>query len=220
MNIKISNIFFIIFTCLFLIISVCYAEEAVTEPRMTTEYIVPQREIIVSPYVSYIFAKDLYAGFIDDQSGFGAGLDIRNQIYGNFGFILDAVWTNLKITELDNQLFSEEENENDLVMLFSGGFYYIILEKWKIDICYGAITAGNNIMTIFIPSVEYIIPLSQLLSVQQLLPISQFIPISVSQRFYIFAKLSYLITNDWIVDEKYEEHYTSFALTGGISVKF
>lgn len=166
------------------------------------EYIVPQREIMLTPYISYIFARDLYAGYIEDQSGFGIGITVQNQIYRNLGFVLDAMWTDLDIAESGSLLdaIDQEASNNKQVLFFSGGFYYEIINEWEIDLCYGAVTAGNNVMTIFIPSLAYIRP--------------------VSGRLYLFAKASYLLTNDWIADVKYEEHYTSFALRCGLSIKF
>lgn len=202
MNIKLTGIFLII---LFLMPSVHSAEAADKRSNIASaseSYVVPQREIMLTPYISFIFAKDLYAGYIEDQSGFGIGLNVQNQVYRNFGYVLDAMWTDLDIAESGSLLdaIDEEENSNKNVLFFTGGFYYKIINGWEIDVCYGAVTAGNNVMTIFIPSASYIR--------------------LVSPRFYLFAKASYLLTNDWLNNVKYEEHYTSFALRCGISIKF
>ena len=185
--------------CLLLITETqSFAKKRYTRSSSSTKYGIPSRAIVVSPYAGYIFAKDLYVDTVEDGSGFGGGLNIRTQIYRNFGFIIDAFVSNLDIVEVENAAY-EEEMGPKFVAIYTGGFYYAIPD-WKFDLCYGAISAGTNIMTIFVPGVEYY----------------KF----VSSRVSLFAKLSYLLTNDWFSDMEYEEHYTSFMLSGGFSVVF
>ena len=166
-------------------------------------YVVPQRMIIASPYVSVIYAKDLFQGAVEDQTGFGGGLNFRTQIYGEFGYMLDAMVTNIKVIKEDIP-GAESQKESDLVAILTGGFYYSLfchsLSDLRIDLCYGAITAGNQVMTIFVPGVEFFQ--------------------KMSNRVTLFAKLGWLITNDWIVDSEYKEKYTSFSLSAGLSVIF
>jgi hypothetical protein len=166
-------------------------------------YTVPSRMIILSPYVSYIYANNLFENTIKDQSGFGAGLNIRTQIYKDFGFMLDTLYTNLEIVKETIPGIASEQ-KSDLVAIFTGGFYYSIYyfsqANLRINLAYGAITAGDNVMTIFVPGIEYF---------EQ-----------VSDRILFFAKLSWLITNDWIVNQNYKEHYTSFSLSAGVSIIF
>ena len=163
-----------------------------------TQYRIPSRAIIISPYGGYIFAKDLYTDTVEDKSGFGGGLNIRTQVYRNFGYLFDVFVSNLDLVEEENAI-QEEDLGPKFVAIYSAGFYYTIPD-WKFDLCYGAISAGTNIMTIFIPSVEYYK--------------------YVSSRVSLFLKLSYLITNDWVSNMDYKEHYTSFMASLGLSVVF
>jgi hypothetical protein len=169
----------------------------------SSSYIVPRRMIITSPYVSYIYANDLFPNAVKDQSGWGGGLNIRVQVYQDFGFILDGLYTNLKVVN-EEVIFSGPEDESDLVAIISGGFFYSFYNNSyadiRVDLCYGAITAGNDVMTIFIPGVEAFR--------------------KVYDRLILFTKLSWLITNDWIVNQDYKEHYTSFSLSAGFSIIF
>lgn len=173
------------------------------ESDSSEPYVVPQRMIIASPYVSVIYAKDLFQGAVEDQTGFGGGLNFRTQIYGDFGYMLDAMITNIKVIK-EEIPGAESQKESDLVAIFTGGFYYSLfyhsLSDLRIDLCYGAITAGNQVMTIFVPGVEFFQ--------------------KISNRVTLFAKLGMLITNDWIVDSDYKEKYTSFSLSAGLSVIF
>jgi hypothetical protein len=166
-------------------------------------YTAPSRMIILSPYVSYIYANNLFENTIKDQSGFGAGLNIRTQIYKDFGFMLDTIYTNLEI-EKNTIPGIASEQKSDLVAIFTGGFYYSIYyfsqANLRINLSYGAIIAGDNVMTIFVPGIEYF---------EQ-----------ASDRIIYFSKLSWLITNDWIVNLDYKEHYTSFSLSAGVSIIF
>ncbi|MBN2403866.1 MAG: hypothetical protein JXN64_15935 [Spirochaetes bacterium] len=168
-----------------------------------TVYKVPPRMIIVSPYFSYIYANNLFEDTIKDGSGFGGGLNIRTQVYKEFGFLIDALYTNLEIEETNIPGVTEEE-KSDIVAIFSGGFYYSFfyhsLTDMRFDLAYGAITAGDNVMTIFIPALEFFI--------------------KASDRILLFAKLSWLIANDWFVDLDYKEHYTSFSASAGFSIIF
>jgi hypothetical protein len=167
----------------------------------SSAYSVPPRMILVSPYVSYIYANNLFENTIKDQSGFGAGLNIRFQIYKEFGFMLDGLYTNL---ETEKVTIQGAEQKSDIVAIFTGGFYYSFfshsLTDLRLDVAYGAITAGDNVMTIFIPGIE--------------------IFLKVSNRIILFTKLSWLITNDWIVNQDYTEHFTSFSLSAGLTMVF
>lgn len=183
---------------LFCLLLITEAQSAAKKSSSGNKYRIPSRAIVVSPYGGYIFAKDLYVDTVEDGSGFGGGLNIRTQIYRNFGYVIDAFVSNLDLVETENAVL-EEEMGPKFVAIYTGGFYYAIPD-WKFNLCYGAISAGTNIMTIFVPGVEYY----------------KF----VSSRVSLFAKLSYLITNDWFSDMEYEEHFTSFMLSGGLSVVF
>jgi hypothetical protein len=169
----------------------------------SSTYTVPPRMILVSPYVSYIYANNLFENTIKDQSGFGAGLNIRFQIYKEFGFMLDGLYTNLEIEKVTPSGLTEQNN-SDLVAVFAGGFYYSFffhsLTDLRLDIAYGAITAGDNVMTIFMPGIELFL--------------------KISNRITLFTKLSCLITNDWIVNQDYKEHYTSYSLSAGLTIVF
>jgi hypothetical protein len=162
-------------------------------------YTAPQREILVNPYVSFLYAKDLYADFADDQFGIGAGLMIRTQIHGGLGYFLDASYNKLDV----NSSPQTEGKGIDAAVLITGGIYYAYeaeFGRFRLDLGYGAVTAGNNAMTIFIPGVEF------------------------SKEFYnrisYTAKIGYLITNDWFTDLGLKEKYTSAALSAGIAVVF
>ena len=115
--------------------------------------------IVISPYFSYIYANNLFVNTIKDQSGFGGGLDIRTQIYGNFGYMLDVLYTNLEIVEEEVIPGITEEEKSDLVAVFTAGFYYSLyyfsFADMRIDMGYGAITAGDNVMTIFVPGLNF-----------------------------------------------------------------
>jgi hypothetical protein len=169
----------------------------------SSTYTVPPRMIIVSPYFSYIYANNLFVNTIKDQSGYGGGLNFRTQIYKDFGYTLDVLYTNLEIVKETIPGVTSEE-KSDLVAIFAGGFYYSVYYfshvDTRIDFAYGAITAGDNVMTIFIPGVEFFK--------------------KVSDRIILFTKLSWLIANDWIVNLDYKEHYTSFSISAGLSVIF
>jgi len=153
----------------------------------------PERVIDISPYGGYIYAKNLFTDRIKDKPAYAAGLDVKFQIYGNFGMLLDGMWSNLKAEK------TQETNKDYNMMVISGGFYYNIYGL-KIDMCYGAITAGPNVMTILIPGIEYSY---------------QFFP-----RFLCFVKVEGLFTNDWIIKENYKEKYTSAMVSAGFSVRF
>ncbi len=162
-------------------------------------YTVPRRAIYLTPYVSCIYAKELYNGFVEDQLGFGGGLNVRSEINSILGYFFDASYNNLKVVK--DPLVSEKGT--DSVIILTGGLYYTHKEDFgnlRLDIGYGAITAGNNTMTIFVPGIEY------------------------SKEFYnrisYAIKAGYPITNDWIVDMDLEEKYTSFSLSGGVSIIF
>ncbi len=169
----------------------------------SSSYTIPSRMIIVSPYASCIYANDLFSNTIKDQFGWGFGLNVRTQIYKNFGYFLDACYTSLEIVEATTPWNTEKE-KSDLVAIITGGFYYSFfnysITDMRLDLSYGAITAGDNVMTIFIPGIE--------------------IFEKISDRVILFAKLSCLITNDWIVNQDYDEHYKSFSLSAGFSVIF
>jgi hypothetical protein len=169
----------------------------------SSTYTAPPRMIIVSPYFSYIYANNLFENTIKDQSGFGGGLNFRTQIYKDFGYAFDVLYTNLKIVKETIPGVTAEQ-KSDLVAIFTGGFYYSIsyfsFADTRIDLAYGAITAGDNVMTIFVPGIEFFK--------------------KVSDRILLFTKLSWLIANDWIVNLDYKEHYTSFSVSAGFSVIF
>jgi hypothetical protein len=205
-NIIFITIFFIAFT------NKSYSANVTQKPNIkestrtapaSNAYIVPQRMIIVSPYASYIYANDLFVNTIKDQSGWGLGLNIRTQIYKDFGYFIDATYTNLEIVK-ETVPGTTEEKKSDLVAIITGGFYYSFfhhsLTDMRLDISYGAITAGDNVMTIFIPALEVFE--------------------KISDRVILFARLSSLITNDWIVNQDYDEHYKSFSLSAGLSFIF
>ncbi len=163
-------------------------------------YRAPSREIVVSPYGGFIYANDLYTGYVDDQSGFGGGMSIRTQLYKNFGYMVDVFIPRIDLIEEESTgTSSEDESGPEFVAIYTGGFYYTI-PHFKFDLCYGAISAGVNIMTIFVPGVEYY----------------KF----VSPRVSLFAKVGYLITNDWFSNMDYEEKYTSFMGAAGFSIVF
>ncbi len=168
----------------------------------SARYIAPSREIVISPYGGFIYAKDLYTDYVDDQSGFGGGISISTQLYKNFGYMVDVFIPRVDILD-DNSTATTNSAEKDtgpqFVAIYTGGFYYKI-PHWKFDLCYGAISAGVNIMTIFVPSVEFY----------------KF----VSPRVSLFAKVGSLITNDWFSDMGYEEKYTSFMASAGFSIVF
>ncbi len=162
-------------------------------------YTIPRRAIYVTPYASCIYAKELYNGFVEDQTGFGGGLNVRSEIKSFLGYFFDASYYNLKVEK--DPLVSEKGT--DAVIIFTGGLYYshkFDFGNFRLDIGYGAITAGNNTMTIFVPGIEY--------------------RKKFYNRIFYTIKAGYPITNDWIVDMDLEEKYTSFSLSGGISIIF
>jgi hypothetical protein len=197
MNFKKVSVFFSII--LFVII---FRSEAESARRGTngrsSQYRAPAREIVLSPYGGFIFAKDLYTVNLDDQSGFGGGISMRTQLYKNFGYMFDIFIPKLEIVEEEN-LSEDGEPGPSFVAIYTGGFYYSI-PNWKFDLCYGAISSGVNIMTIFVPGVEY--------------------NGNISQRVSFFSKLGLLVTNDWFSDMGYEEHFTSFMASLGLSLVF
>ncbi len=170
--------------------------------KSVNSYSIPPRMIIVSPYFTFIYANDLYTNAVKDKSDFGGGLNVRMQIYKDFGFIIDGLYTNLKPVKATTA--PAEQSDQNLVAIFTGGFYYSLfyysLTDMRFDFCYGGIIAGNNVMTIFMPGIEFFR--------------------KISDRLKIFAKLGYPITNDWIVNSDYKEHYTSFTVSCGFSVVF
>jgi hypothetical protein len=202
-NIIFVSIFFFSFTNDSFPAKTTHKSDTKENIRPSPIYTVPSRMIITSPYVSYIYANDLFVNTIKDQSGFGFGLNIRTQIYKDFGYLIDVCYTNLEIVKETVPGVSTEE-KSDLVLIFTGGFYYSFfqhsLTDMRIDLAYGAITAGDNVMTIFIPGLELFE--------------------KISDRVILFAKLSWLIANDWFVNLDYKEHYKSFSLSAGFSIIF
>ncbi len=195
MNFKIMSVFLSIFL-LFMV----FASDEVSARSYgnSSQYRVPSREIIISPYGGFIFAKDLYTVNLEDQSGFGGGINMRTQLYKNFGYMVDVFIPSLKIIEEQN-IDENGEPGPKFVAIYTGGFYYSI-PNWKFDLSYGAISSGVNIMTIFVPGVEY--------------------NRKISRRISFFTRVGYLITNDWFSDMGYEENYTSFMASVGLSVLF
>ncbi len=197
MNVKVMSVFLSFFFLFMLFTSDVESAGRIAKGN-STQYRAPSREIIISPYGGFIYAKDLYTVNLEDQSGFGGGINIRTQIYKNFGYMVDIFIPSLDIIEEEN-LTDDWEQGTEFVAIYTGGFYYSI-PNWKFDLSYGAISSGVSIMTIFIPGVEY--------------------NRNILQRVSFFSKLGYLITNDWFSDSGYEEHYTSFMLSVGLSIVF
>ncbi len=161
--------------------------------KQSYTYVIPRRSIEVTPYFSFLAVKNLYENYIEDQTGFGGGLNIRTQVYGNFGYLIDASLNNLDINN----------GEYNSAAICIGGLYYSYKKNFgdfRFDLGYGAISAGDNAMTIFLPSIEFHKTFYKRIS-------------------YIF-KIGYLIPNDWIVDQDFKEHYTSVSLSCGIAIIF
>ncbi len=174
-------------------------ENKSTARTQNETYSIPQREIILSPYVNSIYAKDLYADFVDDQFGIGGGMMARTQIYNPVGYFIDISYNKLDVNI--NPLAGDKGLK--AVLLSSIGVYYsyeIPYGLLRFDLGYGAITAGNNAMTIFIPGVEF------------------------SDVFYdrlsYTVKIGYLLTNDWFKNLELKEKYTSLSLSGGVAMLF
>lgn len=185
--IKIPSLILVMLSLLNISKNVCFADE----------YKVPRRAIEIRPYVNILAAIDIYEDMIDNQLGFGGGLKVRNQIYGNFGYSLNVLINDLDIDADVN------EGDSDLFSIFSGGFYYnykVDYGYYVFDLCYGAMAVGSSSMTIFVPSVEFRRKLT-------------------NRIFYLF-EIQYPIANDWIVDLDFEENYTSFSLSSGIAFIF
>ena len=162
-------------------------------------YTVPQREIRITPYVNFIYAKDIYIDFVDDQFSIGGGMMIRTQAYGPFGYFIDASYNKMDV----NINPAAGDKGLEAVLLSTLGLYYsydVDFGQFCLDLGYGVITAGNNAMTIFIPGVGF------------------------NKEFYsrvsYTAKLGYLITNDWFTNMDLKEKYTSVSLSVGISAVF
>jgi hypothetical protein len=197
MNFK--KMYLLVSTFLFIIVLVSEAESARRRSyKKSAQYKAPSREIVLSTYGGFIYANNLYTVNLEDQSGFGGGINMRTELYKNFGYLLDVFIPRLKIIEEEN-LTEEGEPGPEFVAIYTGGFYYSI-PGWKFDLSYGAISSGVNIMTIFVPGVEY----------------NRYI----SKRISVIAKVGYLITNDWFSDMGYEENYTSFMASVGVSMVF
>ena len=80
---------------------------------------------------------------------------MRTQLYGSFGYIINASINHLKVQE---NIFIDQENDRDMAAIITGGPYYSYKTSYgdiRLDIGYGAIVAGDSSMTIFLPSVEY-----------------------------------------------------------------
>ena len=170
-----------------------------TTETQSESYTVPQREIVVTPYVNLIYAKALYVDFVKDQFGIGGGMIVRTQVYGPAGYFIDASYNKLDVNI--NPLAGDKGLK--AVLLTTGGIYYsydAAFGGFNFDLGYGAITAGNNAMSIFIPGVEF------------------------NKEFYkrisYTLKLGYLITNDWFKNMDLKEKYTSISLSMGISAVF
>jgi len=166
-----------------------------TSSERYQDYTPPPRAINLYPYIGIIYGNALFTDRVKDGFGASVGLSASLQVYGNFGILFDTMWSNFE-SEVNEDMFGNELSKSNM-MTFTGGFYYDINE-YRIDIIYGGIAAGAQAMLIFIPGVEY--------------------RKEISSRLSCFGKLSLLITNDWIVDESYEENYKSFMLSGGVSV--
>ncbi|MDY6968835.1 MAG: hypothetical protein SVR08_09320 [Spirochaetota bacterium] len=166
--------------------------------KKSKEYLVPRRKIEIEPYYNFIFAHKLYTN-IKSKTGHGGGIKIRTQVWGNFGYLFN---TSLNYIEIE-KIPDNPDDEIDMLSIYTGGFYYsryIYNADYRFNISYGGISAGNSVMTIFLPSIEY--------------------HTKLHQRVFFNCEIGYLIVNDWIVDDDYKENYTSFSLSLGISFLF
>ena len=168
--------------------------------QRSRSYAIPRRAIEITPYYNFIYANKLYENIQGKQRSHGGGIKMRTQLYGSFGYIINASINHLKVQE---NIFIDQENDRDMAAIITGGPYYSYKTSYgdiRLDIGYGAIVAGDSSMTIFLPSVEY--------------------RINIFSRISLMIEIGYPIANDWIIKHNFNEHYRSFSSAGGIGIIF
>jgi hypothetical protein len=165
---------------------------------ITQAYEIPPREIEAKPYINVIFPVDLVTtddsgDIVKDNAGIGLGLKIRNQVKGPFGLAIDVSFTDLEVTD----------SSMSTATIFTGGGYYkkeISIGAVVLECKYGVISVSDRVRALFMPAIEYGMP--------------------VSDRAKVSAELGWPISNDWIYGYSINENYKTFSLSFGASILF
>lgn len=166
--------------------------------RITQAYEIPPREIEAKPYINMVFPVDLVTtddsgDVVKDKAGAGLGLKIRNQLKGPFGLVIDVSFTDLDVTD----------SSMSTATIFTGGGYYkkeLSMGAIVFECKYGVISVADHVRALFLPAIEYGIP--------------------VSDRARVSVELGWPISNDWIYGYSINENYKTFALSIGGSIIF
>ena len=129
-------------------------------------------------------------GFEIVGSGIGFGAKLRTHLSGNFGAVLNASVSSIET--LDG-------SAGNSIVASVGGYYEFGAGSGTItpDLGFGFITAGDEIIVLIMPSIEYSRP--------------------VSERLSIAVEAGLPIANDWFKDYLFKENISSFSLSIGVA---
>jgi hypothetical protein len=166
--------------------------------QIVSAYDVPTRKIEIKPYMNLLMASEFWVnenGFslVENKTGIGFGAKIRTQVKNNFGMVLNASLTDIKVVN---------DSYGSSVILTIGGFYSksTSLGNFIFDCGYGFITAGNEVMGVLMPAIEFGKP--------------------ISERIAVSVEFGWPIVNDWLKEYGFEEHYGSFTISIGSTLLF
>ncbi|MEZ5358695.1 MAG: hypothetical protein R3F48_07650 [Candidatus Zixiibacteriota bacterium] len=156
------------------------------------------QKITVKPYINILFAssyweQDFGNQLVEDKTGIGFGVKIRRQLRNKWGAVLNA-----SITAIETR----DGSAGNSVVMTLGGYYGISAGSGSIapELGAGFITAGDEIIMLIMPSIEYSRP--------------------VAERLSLAIEASLPIANDWFKDYDFKENLSSFSISVGAAYLF